>query len=91
MLLLALPCITESGPDSNSTCQFPFQFDGLTWTSCTTQGNSYEDRNKTWCSTKVDESGKHVTDKWGWCNENCSLSVKAGESILNKKVIEIHH
>ena len=78
-----LPCITEGGPDSNSICQFPFQFDGLTFNSCTTHGNAPQDP-ATWCSTKVDGSGKHVSGqgKWGLCNDNCGLSPKTGESIL---------
>ena len=47
---------------SNNICVFPFVFRGQTYDSCTTTSDT-----KTWCSTKVDSRGQHVTGNWGYC------------------------
>ena len=39
--------VTVSGPDTGSTCIFPFSFQGATYTECA------EDTNGKWCSTEV--------------------------------------
>ena len=66
-------CTTTSGPDPNKLCIFPFKFRGITYNSCTTNGNDPGDTNA-WCSTKVDDSGEHVGDgqgNWGNCETKC--------------------
>ena len=70
-------CITKSGPDSNEVCKFPFRYDGNTYYSCTTAGNTFDQRDP-WCSTKVDSTGKHVggQGKWGWCRHSCGVPLK---------------
>ena len=40
--------VTVSGPDTGSTCIFPFTFQGVTYTECA------EDSDGKWCSTEVD-------------------------------------
>ena len=52
------PCKTVSGPKPNSTCVFPFVFEGHTYESC-----KHDDDNTRWCSTKVDSNGKHQKGK----------------------------
>ena len=65
-------CTTTSGPDANKTCIFPFKFAHVTYNRCTTDGNDPGDV-KAWCSTKVDDSGKHVGGEgnWGSCELKC--------------------
>ena len=36
--------------------------------SCTMEGDPDE---RFWCSTDVDESGKHIDGNWGYCSEEC--------------------
>merc|ERR1712227_1184764 len=57
-------CTTETG----GICQFPFIFQGQTFTSCT----SYLD-DKPWCSTKVDQFNNFIAgaQEWGYCNSDC--------------------
>merc|ERR1712226_498753 len=44
---ISLPsCTTQSGPYPNQACVFPFRYNGVTYTSCTTQ-----DKSDAWCST----------------------------------------
>ena len=63
-----LSCTTTNGPDLNKPCVFPFKFDGVTYNYCTTASNDPDD-DKAWCSTKVDEFGRHVGGQGNW--EKC--------------------
>ena len=67
-----LDCAEESGSETWSfklftafshlqgkICQFPFIFDGITYTSCTRAGNA----TKPWCSTKVDQFNNHISSE----------------------------
>ena len=56
---ILLNCLTESGPNSNATCIFPFKFKDVTYYQCTTAGNDEGDITP-WCSTLVDDSGTHI-------------------------------
>ena len=56
---ILLNCSTESGPNSNATCIFPFKFKDVTYYQCTTAGNDEGDITP-WCSTLVDNSGTHI-------------------------------
>merc|ERR1712072_1647756 len=47
----------------NTKCKFPFSYRGMTYNSCTMEGES-----RHWCSTKTDSNGDHVTGNWGYCN-----------------------
>jgi len=63
----AVPCVnctTETG----GICQFPFIFQGQTFTSCT----SYLD-DRPWCPTKVDQFTNFIAgaQEWGYCNNDC--------------------
>merc|ERR1711945_89478 len=62
----AVPCVnctTENG----GICQFPFIFQGQTFTSCT----SYLD-DRPWCPTKVDQFTNFISgaQEWGYCNND---------------------
>ena len=65
-----LQCKTNDGPSSNVPCVFPFKFGGETHNKC-----KWEEDGP-WCSTKVDENGKHVggQGKWGNCGPGCPIS-----------------
>jgi len=49
-------------------CQFPFIFEGRTYSKCTTVKS---ENNKPWCATQVDSDGQVVRGKWEDCEENC--------------------
>ena len=71
-----LGCITTSGPDPNKPCIFPFKFRNVTYNTCTTSGNE-AGNTKAWCSTKVDNLGKHIGNgqgNWGDCESKCQES-----------------
>jgi len=60
--------VQESGSKTRQRCKFPFKFKGKTFRSCT----KFEDPDeKLWCSTKVDDDGKHIGKKgfWGHCEK----------------------
>ena len=56
--VILLNCSTDSGPNPNATCIFPFKFNDVTYYQCTTAGNDEGDITP-WCSTLVDDSGTH--------------------------------
>ena len=64
-------CMTNGGASPNSKCIFPFIFDGETINTCTQVDGS----DIAWCSTLVDENGKHVggQGKWGNCGPGCPI------------------
>ncbi len=51
----------------NVPCVFPFNYEGTTYTECTTIDNFAIP----WCSTEVDSNGKFVRGKWGDCSPGC--------------------
>merc|ERR1719222_1271740 len=58
---ISLPsCTTQSGPYPNQACVFPFRYNGVTYTSCTTQ-----DKSDAWCSTNTTLAGTHVPGYYG--------------------------
>lgn len=42
-------------------CNFPFEYNGVTYTSCTSVGEP-----QPWCSVQT-SGGVHVAGKWGYC------------------------
>eukprot|EP00092_Neocalanus_flemingeri_P011685 GFUD01012595.1.p1 GENE.GFUD01012595.1~~GFUD01012595.1.p1 ORF type:complete len:706 (+),score=172.82 GFUD01012595.1:51-2120(+) len=72
------PCRTKSSVSSNQIsqlCIFPFTFHDVVYNECT-WAMAYLTNDKPWCSTKVDEAGKHVGDggHWGNCEPECPVS-----------------
>merc|ERR1712079_220738 len=64
---ISLPsCTTQSGPYPNQACAFPFRYNGVTYTSCTTQ-----DKSDAWCSTNTTLAGTHVPGYYGFCPSTC--------------------
>ncbi len=71
-------------------CIFPFKYSGQTLTECT---KLRDPENSPWCSTKVDNEGKHVKSGgfWGHCGQECDqnhletvkaeLSLKPGKCL----------
>lgn len=58
---------TLNGTPFPEQCVFPFKFEGDTFFSCTSQGDS---ENREWCSVEVDLEGNHQTGgaRWGHCD-----------------------
>merc|ERR1712226_500942 len=64
---ISLPsCTTQSGPYPNQACVFPFRYNGVTYTSCTTQ-----DKSDAWCSTNTTLAGTHIPGYFGYCPSTC--------------------
>ena len=65
---------TADGPQVSTPCIFPFSFKGTEYNECIFESGD----DTPWCSTKVDENGKHVSGKnnWGYCEESCPISGK---------------
>ena len=64
-------CKTKDGPTAGGkACVFPFSFDGVTYNGCPSWP---ADASETWCSTKVDTAGNHVTGggNFGFCSADC--------------------
>ena len=53
---------TISGPQFMKTCIFPFNYNGTTFTDCTTAGH-----DQLWCPTKVDDEQNTIEEQWGNC------------------------
>lgn len=63
-------CITVSGNRPGQPCIFPFRYDGISYSGCTTAGNVAP-----WCSTMTDFTGQHVSGNWGDCPQyNCPMA-----------------
>merc|ERR1712013_553528 len=70
---ISLPsCTTQSGPYPSQPCVFPFRYNGVTYTSCTTQ-----DKSEAWCSTNTTLAGTHIPGYFGYCPSSCSGLRKA--------------
>ena len=63
-------CKTESGPELDMPCIFPFNFQGDTYSECTSV-----EHVQPWCATEVYSSGNYVEGKWGNCNSYCSAGI----------------
>jgi len=68
-------CTTESGPYANAACVFPFRYNGVTYTSCTTQ-----DKDQAWCSTNTTLAGNHVPGYYGYCPTTCPGAETSGNT-----------
>jgi len=66
----------DEGPQINKTCVFPFIIGNQSYSNCT---NNHDKFGKFWCSTKVNEEGKHVAkeDEWGYCGQGPSFNSHA--------------
>ena len=53
---------TISGPQIMKSCIFPFNYNGTTFTDCTTMNH-----DQLWCPTKVDEEKNTIEEQWGNC------------------------
>ena len=71
-------CQTIDGPGEGKPCIFPFTFYDKVYLSCTTDGFGDTHMRLYWCSTMVDENGKHVAGKWGACSLGCPGTKQEG-------------
>merc|ERR1711970_25379 len=60
-----VPCVNCTTKD-DTPCQFPFIIGSKTYDSCTLDLDS-----ASWCSTKVDGGGNHISGYWGYCTDSC--------------------
>jgi len=70
-------CLTsKDSVASEKNCVFPFTFNNFTYYGCPTDFTD-ETKTKRWCSTKVDETGKHIPggDDWGYCTKGCPTEI----------------
>ena len=59
---------------NGKACQFPFKFRNKVFASCTTD---FDPDNRPWCSTKIDNSGVHVSGEgeFGYCPDSCLSNI----------------
>merc|ERR1712154_450464 len=60
------PCTTDSGPQSGQSCVFPFRYNGVVYSTCTTEGQA-----QPWCATSVDTAGDFQDGQYGFCPSSC--------------------
>jgi len=62
-------CSTAGGPAGVGTpCVFPFVYNGVRFTSCTTVNNN----GQRWCATEVGANSAYIGNKWGTCSSECA-------------------
>lgn len=57
-------CDTKGSGPYNQACVFPFRFEGVTYTNCTTASSNIE-----WCATKTDTTDSYLPGFWGYCDQ----------------------
>ncbi len=76
----SMKCVLTNaeGPQTYKTCVFPFTVGNRTYSECTKNHDKF---GKLWCSTKVNEDGKHVADEdeWGYCGQDPSFKTNANK------------
>merc|ERR1719477_279329 len=75
-------CTTQSGPYPSQPCVFPFRYNGVTYTSCTTQ-----DKSQAWCSTTTTLAGTHIPGYFGYCPSSCPVLRKATAAHLVPRIL----
>ncbi len=74
-------CKTIDGTD----CIIPFVFGRKTYRSCTADG---DETGKKWCSTKTDQTGRHVRGNWGYCRGQCLGTIVPPEEPATPSPVE---
>merc|ERR1712243_419976 len=62
-------CTTSSGPETSKSCVFPFRYNGIVYSECTSV-----DQSAAWCATEVDARGNFISNKYGFCPSSCPSS-----------------
>ena len=67
-------CITTINSSTRNPCIFPFWYKGILRNGCITEDDP---DGWFWCSTNIDENGKHIPGKrnWGYCSARCPTYV----------------
>lgn len=83
-LLLTTPVVkTRYGNAEGALCQFPFTFNGKSYTTCTTEGRS---DNLPWCATTADYDNDK---KYGFCPSERELYHLFSYALRGSKVTHI--
>jgi len=75
------PCLTVSGPDSNGTCIFPFNYNGISYGECIDEGH-----DQFWCQTELPDNTSDLTNNtmmWGNCGPDCTIEGKSKHCDVN--------
>eukprot|EP01060_Flectonema_neradi_P032073 TRINITY_DN5030_c1_g4_i1.p1 TRINITY_DN5030_c1_g4~~TRINITY_DN5030_c1_g4_i1.p1 ORF type:complete len:6131 (+),score=1457.99 TRINITY_DN5030_c1_g4_i1:115-18507(+) len=70
-------CRTVSGVEKFVQCQFPFIYEGRTFSSCT---NYPSFTGEKWCSTRTNASNHHIDGFTGFCEPNCTGGLTTSEA-----------
>ena len=71
---MAFFCKTAASP-----CQFPFIWNGTTYTSCTRDGSEFD-----WCALEVDSERVVVDRRWGSCDmSTCTPAQDLAEDLTH--------
>ena len=70
---------SNSCPIEDCTCVFPFTYDNVTHTACTTHQNDNMPERMPWCAKEVDDMGR-LYGAGSVCGENCPL--EEGEDLI---------
>ena len=62
-----LDVASDYNADPGKACVFPFTYNGVTYSECTTADND----GHFWCATEVDAAGEVPDNKWGECGATC--------------------
>ena len=84
-------CTIVGGPVKGSKCVFPFIFGGVTYKSCIEWTFGGQPEGTLWCSTKVDESGVHVSGggNYGFCGEDCPRDLTTNRHDMSPPVVSM--
>ena len=85
---------------AKSSCSFPFKYNGHTYNTCTTAGDS---QGRYWCAINIKDKDKHKdmkgSGKWVWCDSRtsttgtrkCKMPFKYKDLIYNTCTTTDHH
>merc|ERR1711862_814710 len=65
-------CFTNSGNYPNTSCVFPFIYNGVSYNKCTLVDADIR-HDQPWCATQVDGRGGYIASHWGNCGPQCSV------------------
>jgi len=74
-------CFTNSGNFPNTSCVFPFIYNGVSYNKCTWVDADIR-HNQPWCATQVDGRGGYIASQWGNCGPQCPVEASGLQNRL---------